>query len=215
MKVQFADTFFKSLKVMRWHNSFIYKTYDLFATDIPHFFKNIWRFRKVLWNHNWWDHHYTIEALYTSISIMEKGFTERGHEIESSKDKKTKKMRRALELMKHILDDSYIELAEEQLGKLPDKPWEFKDVEDRPGCVELVDNYTPEEKELQTKVFEEARKIEEDEWDELFEIFKGKTYHEYKSWLILNKDKYTQEQIDNSEAYYDFVDGKGIKSWWD
>jgi hypothetical protein len=215
MIVEFADTFFKSLKRLKWHNSFIYKSYNLFVDDIPHFFKNIWRFRKVLWNHCWFDYRYTIEALYTSISIMEKNTTKYGHEIEISRNKKTAKMRRSLEIMKNILDDSYIEIAEEQLGKLPDKPWEFKEIEDRPGFSELVDNYTPEEKELQSQIFDEARKIEEEEWNELFEIFKGKTYDEYKSWLFLNKDKYTQEQIDNSETYNDFVDGKGIKSWWD
>lgn len=215
MKVEFADTFFKSLKRLRWHNSFIYKSYNLFVTDIPHFFKNIWRFRKVLWNFNWWDHHYTIEALYTSISIMEKNFTKHGHEIEISRDKKTAKMRRSLEIMKHILDDSYIEIAEEKLGKLPDNPWEFKESEDHPGCVELVDNYTPEEKELQSKIFAEARKIEEEEWNELWEIFKGQNKKDFDKWYEKNKDKYTEEQINEGLPYIEFNNGQNLMSWWD
>lgn len=216
MKVEFADTFFKSLKVMRWHNSFIYKTYDLFATDIPHFFKNIWRFRKVLWNFRWWDYRYIIETLYTSVSIMEKNFTEQGHEIESSRNKKTAKMRRSLEIMKHILDDNYIDIAEEKLGeKLPDHPWEFKDAEDHPGCVELVDNYTPEEKELQSKIFDESRKIQEKEWDELWGIFKGQKKEDFDKWYEENKSKYTDEEINDALPFIEFNDGKNLNSWWD
>lgn len=215
MKVQFSDTFFKSLKVMRWHNSFIYKSYELFAMDIPRFFKNIWLFRKMLWNHHWFDSHYTIEALYTSISIMEKNTTKYGHEIEESRNKKITKMRRALELMKHKLDDSYIEIAEEKLGKLPNHPWEFKDVEDRPGFVELVDNNTHEEKELQSKVFEYARKIEAEEWDELWLIFRGQKKEDFDKWNEENKSKYTEEQINNYEPWYSWFDGSGLDGWWD
>lgn len=212
MKVQFADSFFKSLKVMRWHNSFIYKSYNLFATDIPHFFKNLWRFRKVICNYNWWDHRYVIETLYTSISIMEKNFTKHGNEIEITRDKKTAKMRRSLEIMKHILDDSYIDIAEEKFGKLPDHPWKFKDVEDHPGCVELVNNYTPEEKDHQTKVFDEARRLEEEEWDELWKIFKGQNHNDFKSYY---ENKYTEEQINDVIPYYTWFDGSGLNSWWD
>lgn len=215
MKVEFADTFFKSLKRLRWHNSFIYKSYNLFVTDIPHFFKNIWRFRKVLWNFNWWDHHYTIEALYTSISIMEKNFTKHGHEIEISKDKKTAKMRRSLEIMKHILDDSYIKIAEEKYGKLPKSNWYFEDVEDHHGYVEIVDNHTEEEKNLQTLIFEEARKIQEEEWDELWDIFKGQNHNDFKIYNEENKDKYTEEQINDAIPYYTWFDGSGLSSWWD
>ena len=117
--------------------------------------------------------------------------------------------------MKHILDDSYIEIAEEKLGKLPDNPWEFKESEDHPGCVELVDNYTPEEKEHQTKVFAEARKIEEEEWNELWNIFKGQKNEDYNKWVEENKNKYTDEQINNMDMWYQFFDGTGLNGWWD
>ena len=67
MKIQFEDSFGKSLKRMIWHESRIYKLYSVFKYGIWHFFANIWRFRKVLWNHQWWDYRYTLDALYTSL----------------------------------------------------------------------------------------------------------------------------------------------------
>ena len=93
--------------------------------------------------------------------------------------------------------------------------WEFKESEDHPGCVELVDNYTPEEKELQSKVFDLARKLETDEWDELWDIFKGPNSENYNRWYEENKDKYTDEEINDALPFIEFNDGKNLKSWWD
>jgi hypothetical protein len=146
---------------------------------------------------------------------MEKNFSKYGHEIEISRDKKIAKMRRSLEIMKHILDDNFIDMAEEKFGKLPDQPWEFKEVEDRPDCMELVDNYTEEEKELQSKIFAEARKIQEEEWDELWDIFRGQKKEDFDKWFEENKSKYTQKQINDAIPYYTWFNGSGLSSWWD
>ena len=45
MDVQFTDSFWKSLKTMNRHQTWWYKTYELFRYKIPYFFENVWYFR--------------------------------------------------------------------------------------------------------------------------------------------------------------------------
>lgn len=191
MKIQFKDTFIKSLERMVWHQHWIYKTYATFRYDIPLFFKNIWRFRKELYNHQWWDYRFTLEMLYRSLSIMVVKLEIDGIEIDSSRMKKVNAIKRTLKLIKHKLDDDYIERAELELGKIHNRPiiWEKIENED---LYRLVDDDTPEEKKHVNKVYKRARAIEEKEWKELWDIFKGR---KFTTW-----DKY---------------DGSDLRGWWD
>ena len=120
---------------------------------------------------------------------------------------------KALELLKNKIDDNYIDRAQDVLGKLPDHDWEFEDVGN--GCSRLIDNDTPEEKEHSKKVFDYSTVLEETEWEELWQIFKGQTNSEYKEWKEKNESSFTQEEIDNAEAYNKFFDGSGMQGWWD
>lgn len=192
MKVQFEDSFFASLKQLIWHNSRLYKLYTLIRYDIWYFFSNIWKFRKVLWNHRWWDYHYHMEAMYTSLSIMEKGM-HAGLEIRETRDKKIQKMQRALELLKNKIDDNYIERVESVLGEMVYHDWEFGPVEGNLNLRMLLDKDTAEEKLHKTKVYDCVQSLEDAEWSELWEIYKGQ---------------------DVSELNTKF-DGSGLESWWD
>ena len=97
MDVQITDSFTKSLKRLMWHESKVYKVYALFRYDIAHFLKNIWRFRKELWSHAWWDYRFTLNMLERSLTIMEKGMSEKGMEVSESREPKVMKMRRGIE----------------------------------------------------------------------------------------------------------------------
>ena len=214
MKVLFSDSFSKSLKRLHWQNSWVYKTYSVFRYDIPRFIANIWRFKKMLWEHNWWDYTYTLQALYTSISIMEKNFSVKGYEVAASKDKKVAKMRRALELIKNHMDGNQIERVEEVLGKLPDLKWEFEDAGN--GCSRLVDeNLSDEEKDHRKKVYDCSDMLEDAEWSELWNILRGQTDAEYKKYVEEHTSEYTQDQIDNGDLYEKYWNGSGMNSWWD
>ena len=214
MKVVFADSFGKSLKRLMWHESRVYKTYALFRYDIPHFFINIWRFRKVLWDYQWWDSAYMLQAMHASIAIMEKEYAKRkkNDNLSSSRLKGLIKMQRSLELLKHKLDDDYMDRAEGVLGELSRHPFEFEDVGN--GCVQLIDKDTPEEKEQWLKTYKYSRDLEESEWTELWNILKGKPSSDYDEYIKENVGKYTQEQIDASDAYEDWRDGSDIRNWW-
>jgi len=190
MKVEFKDTFFESVEKLVWYDTKLWKVWSAIRYDIPLFFKNVWRFRKELYNHQWWDYRYTLEMLYRSLSIMEKGMSEKGIEVAETRNVKLIKMRRALELLKHKLDDDYIERAELELGAINHSEFEFEKTED--GNYRLIDNDTEEDKKHARKVYKRARVIEDKEWKELWDIFKGR---KFTTW-----EKY---------------DGSDLRGWWD
>lgn len=212
MEIKFANSFDKSLKRLIWQEGKIYKTYSFFRHSIPLFITNIWRFRKVLYNYHWWDYRYTLDMFYTSLTIMEKNTRLHGNEVEESRNKKVAKMQRALELLKNKIDDNYIERAEDVIGKLPNRDWEFEDVGN--GCSQLVDNDTPEEKELAKKVYDYSTKLETEEWNELWNIFKGQD-NNYDKYLEEHRSEFTQEQIDNGDVWTAYQTGDDMRTWWD
>ena len=164
------------------------------------FIKNIWAFRKTLWNFRWWDYHFTLEMMKTSLVIMSDNLETKGIEVDVSRLKKVAKMRRAIEIMNNLQGIQHIEMAEKELGELFIEPFEFKPSESHPGSYDLVERNTPEEKEHNSKVYARANEIEEQEWNELWNIFKGQDNTKYSPY---NQD------------WDDWFDGSNMKTWWD
>ena len=211
MKVKFADSFGDSLKRMVRHQTWWYKTYELFRYDLPRFFKNVWTFRKALWSHYWFDHHGTLKFVEIGLTNISDTVEKYGNEVDGPRLKKVAAMRRAIELIKNYNEDNYIEMAEKELGELKLHDWEFEPVEGKPGFSRLVDKDTAEEKIHNRKIFDRAREIEEQEWDELFKILKGQNYKEYHELY----DAQTEEEKIKRELWNEWFDGSGLKGWWD
>jgi hypothetical protein len=190
MKVEFKDSFLESLEKLVWYDSNLWKVWSAIRYDIPLFFKNVWRFRKELYNHQWWDYRFHLEMMYRSLSIMEKGMSDKGIEVAETRNVKLIMMRRALELLKHKLDDDYIDRAELELGAINHSEFEFEKTED--GNYRLIDNDTPADRTHARKVYKRARVIEDKEWVELWNIFRG---NKFTTW-----EKY---------------DGSDLRGWWD
>jgi hypothetical protein len=207
MKIEFANSFSKSIKRLIRHQTWWYQTYSLFRHDLPRFFKNVWTFRKALWNHYWFDHHGTLMFLETGLTNISDTVEKYGNEVDGPRLKKVAKMRRAIELIKNYNEDKYIEMAESELGPLALHEWEFEPVPDKPEYSRIIDRDTEEEKIHNRKVFDRAREIEEKEWKELFEILKGQSPTEYQMFLDKSEDK--------GSAWDNWFDGSGIKGWWD
>jgi hypothetical protein len=191
MKVEVKDTFFESVEKLVWYDTNLWKVWSAIRYDIPLFFKNVWRFRKELYNHQWWDYRFTLEMLYRSLSIMVVKLEKDGIEEDVSRGRKVVKIKRALELLKHKLDDDYVDRAEVELGSLNHTPFEFEKIEGS-DSYRLVDNDTPAEKKHAKKVYKKARVIEETEWKELWDIFKGKKFTTFEKF-----------------------DGSDLRGWWD
>jgi hypothetical protein len=192
MRVEVKDSFFESIEKLVWYDTNLWKVWAAIRYDIPLFFKNVWRFRKELYTHQWWDYRYTLEMMYRSLSIMVVKLEKDGIEEDVSRGKKVAKIKRALKLLKHKLDDDYIERAELELGELSNRPLDFEPVEGKEGLYRMVDNDTPAEKKHATNVYKRARVIEDTEWKELWDIFKGKKFT-------------TSEKFDGSD----------LRGWWD
>lgn len=219
MDVKFADSFGDSIKTLIRHQTWWYKTYETIRYKIPVFFKNIYRFRQVLWEHRWWDYRYTITTLRTSLEIMEKGM-HNGMEIWESRGKKVAKMQRAIQILKNIENDDYISMAESELGELILHDWEFEETgetTDNPlgkegeKLYQLVDKDTDEEREHNRKIFDRSHDLEEQEWNELWQILKGQDHAEYKEF----EKTLTEEQKKETDQYYKWFDGSGLRGWWD
>jgi hypothetical protein len=211
MKIGFADTFTKSLKKMIRQQTWWYKTYEFFRYDISRFIGNVWRFRKGLSRHYWWDHHGMLMFMEAALTDMSDRLEKDGSEIDSPRLKKVEKMRRTIQLIKNYNQDLYIEMAEKELGKLNLYDWEFETVPDSPDLKRLVDKDTEEEKEHNRKVFNRAREIGESEWNELWQIFKGQDNKEYQKL----KETLTEEQKRKEDQYYKWFDGSDLRGWWD
>jgi hypothetical protein len=208
MKVEFKDTFFESVEKVIWYDSKLFKVWDTITKGIPRFITNIYKFRKELYDHAWWDYRYTLEMLHRSLVIMESKMHD-GMEIRETRDKKVQKMQRAIQLLKSKIDDDYVDRAQLELGEIAWRPFEFEETED--GNYKMIDNDTAAEKKHMTKVFAYARKIEEAEWKELWQIFEGQDYKDYKK---ITK-KLTPKEMQDMNVWNDWFDGSDLRGWWD
>ena len=208
MKVEFKDTFFESVEKLVWYDSKLWKVWNFFRRGIPTFFGNIWKFRKELYNHQWWDYRYTLEMLHRSLVIMEKNLTTKGIEEESSRGRKLNKIRRAIQLIENRLNDNYVEQAEKELGEIIHRDWEFEKIEGS-DTYRLKDNESKEEKEHNSKVFRLAQTIDDREWRELWNIFKGQSTIDFKKY------KKTLPKEEQATAWDTWFNGSDMRGWWD
>jgi len=208
MKVEFKKTFFESVEKVIWYDSKLFKVWDTITRGIPRFITNVYKFRKELYDHAWWDYRYTLEMLHRSLVIMESKMHD-GMEIRETRDKKVQKMQRAIQLLKSKIDDDYVDRAQLELGEIAWRPFEFEETED--GNYKMLDNDTAAEKKHMTKVFAYARKIEEAEWKELWKIFEGQ---DYKNYQKITK-KLTPKEMQDMNVWNDWFDGSDLRGWWD
>ena len=200
MEIKFADSFWKSLRRLRMHQTWWYKTYEVIRYKIPQFFENLWYFRKELWRFRSWDYTFNLMMLGRSLEKTVHTLEFYGNEIDETRLKKVDNIKRVIEIIKALDESNYIDRAEKELGELKNPGGIFNGVED-----------TPEEREHNRKVFALSTEIEEREWNELFDILKGQNHQEYKDLM----DKLTDEEKIQHEHWQNWFDGSGMKHWWD
>ena len=200
MKIEFADSFWKSLKRLSRQQTWWYKTYKFFRRDLPYFLENIWFFRKELYAFRSWDYSFNLDLFRRSLEKTVNTIEFYGHEVDESRLKKVEKMKRAIQLLKNVRSDEYVRVAEKELGELKNNDWLWNDRDD-----------TEEESIHNKNVFERAREIEDSEWKELWSIIHGQDVKEYSK--IYNSK--TDEEKEDGGVWNNWFDGSGIKSWWD
>ena len=207
MKIEFKQTFFESVKDLIWHETKLWKVWAFIVRGIPNFFGNIWKFRKELYSHQWWDYRYTLEMLHRSLIIMEKELSVKGIENWPHREKKIIKIRRAIQLLDNRLGDNYVEQAEKELGPLHLKPMDWEPTEN--GNYKLIDNDTKEEREHNRRVFKLASTIDDKEWRELWNIFKGQSMLDFKKYTK------TLSKEEQETAWDNWFNGSDMRGWWD
>ena len=200
MKITFADSFWKSMDRMRRHQTWWYRTYEVFRYRIPMFFENLWFFRKELWEFRSWDYTFNLRLLSRSLKKTAHTMEFYGNEVEIYRIKKVNKIKRAIQILDTINESSYIDRAEKELGEIKNLDGWRMDRED-----------SQEEREHNRKVFELARKIEEYEWKELWDILKGQNHQEYIDLI----NKLSDQEKENKDVWNEWNDGSGMRGWWD
>jgi hypothetical protein len=200
MKVVFADSFWKSLKVMARHQTWWYKTYEVFRYKLPAFFRNLYYFRQELWEFRGWDYSFNLSLFARSLEKTAEVLEKHGHEVEISKNKKVEKIKRVIELIENSREDQYIYRAEKELGEIRGENWFLGD-----------DELNPEDMEHNRKVYARAREIEEVEWNEIWNILRGQNIDEYRTLM----GKLSPEEKGKMDVWNDWYDGSGIRNWWD
>lgn len=198
MKVTFAESFWESLRTLRRHQTWWYKIYELFRYKLPLLFKNIWYFRKELWDFRGWDYTFNLQLFARSLAKTAEVLKD-GNEIDKTRLKKVEKIQRVIYLIERIKTENYISDAENELGKLKNISSWFKDDD------------SPEEKEHNRKVFERSSEIEQQEWNELWTILRGQNIQEYKDLM----DSLSDEKKENTDVWGDWFDGSDMRGWWD
>ena len=202
MEVKFKNTFFESFKRMinreRWH----WKLWDLFRYDIPRFFRNLWLFRKNLWNHTWYNGDSSVLPwVKTAVDDMAWRIEKYGHEVDESRMKKVVKMRRLSYLIDVCVKDEFIDEAEKELGfKYVYYPFEFEEVLGNDKVYTLKQNETPEDKENNSKLLNRSHEIQKEYWEELCAIIKGPDYDVMRA---------------SDEDWDKLYDGSDLRAWWD
>lgn len=211
MDINFAPSFFKSLKNLKDREKWYFKTWEFIRYDLPRFFKNIWLFRSALYNHRWYSGHHTVfNFMEICISDIAENVDAKGNEERKSAIKKIEKMRRSVEILSHFRKEDFIELAEKELNmEIIDNGWEFEETGRGDGSVYLVDNLTEEEKLHNKKIYDRSNEIEENMFSELWKILEGQDYRKFEK---------APDGMDHNKLHDHWLsqfDGSGIRGWWD
>jgi hypothetical protein len=119
-----------------------------------------------------WDYIYILEMLQFQLTILKHNI-EDGNEVDDSKYNKIKDIQRSIDIINNILTHNYID-------RLPIKPsWYRYD-----GKISINRDHSPEVIKMDSDIMDIAIKLEEDEWNELWDTFKKGNHNEsgLNSW---------------------------------
>ena len=128
----------------------------------------------VIWEDQQFDHDYLLRILRKKLFLME--------QFQRSSDaqhlyalKDAESIHVATSTLDRLISCNYLEeYLEEYYSQYPDRDWlKFKESEDHPGYSELYDEMTPEQSELYMKCTGLARKMEDEDYNFLFDHLKA------------------------------------------
>lgn len=182
---------------MSYKSTYLSRIRGFLFRDLPNFFRNIYKFRKALWDHRWWDYGGVLYFMEIGIEDISKGIEHKGIEVDDSRIKKVYKMNRVVEILRNIREYRYHDIVESKLGRSYIKGIDFAESKD--GLYDIISKKSNEQKILNEEFIIMASELEESEWVELFDILKGQDY----------------KKFDKEKGFDSQFDGSGIRGWWD
>lgn len=176
----------KIFKRWFWKHLWMDIKYDWFYWPI----KNFFTYKKIVSKTRPWDYQFILEMLRFQLNLLNNQIKKHDREMDETRIPKEKDMDRCIELLGNLIEDNY----KERCGYIyKDRNWDqmwrpidrsdesyeiFKNENKNDSeLFEFVDDETEEEHEKNSKIFAEARELEEKEIDELFNIMKN-----YQGW---------------------------------
>jgi len=178
-------------------------------TKVISFIRNTWLFRKELTEFRDYDSSYNLSLSARSFELLADNI-ENGFEYYKDRIPKVTKIRRVVEIMRNLSDESkYIELAEENLGFEVGgsfkNDFEFKELpltESGEIFYELVDHRPEDVKKRNNQIFDLSDELQINELEELTELIKGNSVVSYRI-----------QKITGNQPQFKRGNG-GILSWW-
>lgn len=140
--------------------------------DIKHWFINQFIYRNTIINVRPWDFSYLFEFLLPFL-IQLRDTMESGYEAEHSLQPKLKNIQTVIDILKHRQDSDYYDnMAEKVLGiTRTNYPFETEKIEGK-ELWRLIDRRTDEEKKDDREIMLLSNQLEQNEWNEMWDIIK-------------------------------------------
>jgi len=169
MEVAFADTFLPSLKnLVNSENPWHWRYYRSKWYDLKWIIWAKLKYRKIVREMTPWDYGSVLKMLKFQIEVLSHYIEHKGYEVPEDRLPKVKNMKRFIELANGKIEDDYTSRCGYKdggkgfLGMLNDEELSEED--------KKIEKHN-------TKVFKKAQKLEEKEWEEMFNLLK-----EMRSW---------------------------------
>ena len=160
------NSFFKIIK-HQYRKCFwwIYRN-NLSWYDFQYGFKNLWKYRKVVWRARDWDYHFTVDMMKFQLKSLCSSIEE-GNEIDETRLPKVVDIRRVIELIDNMQEDNY---AERCGYKHDERDFDEMFVSNAEGRSYIPNpNYSEEELK---EIFEKAFELQEQEMEEFGNLMK-------------------------------------------
>ena len=149
-------------------------------------FHNFWYFRKEIWNFRDWDYTFQLRLWRKSLVPLRDCILT-GVEVPEHRMKKVVAIQEAITLLDRILDDVYLEEAEQRLG------------------IDFSDNIPASEA---MKVINLSQELATRDWKRLWRIFEGQNHAEYVMLLDRKSDP-------GEDVWAQWFDGTDLRGWWE
>lgn len=145
--------------------------------------QNLFTHFSIVWSSGDFDYAYILRMMKFKLERLEK-VLEDGYEIEEDRLPKLKDIKRCIELLNNKLEDNYAERCGYEPNAVKHEFVPIEKDEDGEQLYELVSTPITKTNEEIKEILNEAHKLEQVEWEELWDIIKkGKNSpYDMRSW---------------------------------